>query len=103
MTRTAGVASYATSAREDVDVVLKTLRQIADLVLFNLCKEITIICEHLKRNVVTEDILREALKSSGVRLFGSCEERHASCPSLKHYIRAAPHRLRCPMPLGTCV
>ena len=50
MTRRAGLTSYATSAPDDgTDVVLKTLRQITDVVLFNLTKALTYLCDSLKR------------------------------------------------------
>ena len=47
LTRKAGLTAYATSSPDaHTDVVLKTLRQITDVVLFNLCRELTRICEH---------------------------------------------------------
>ena len=86
MVRKAGISSYATSSPvdEDVDVVLKTLQQIADVILFNVCFEICRLCEYLKRRTVTEDLLREALKKFDVKLHGACVETHKSCPTLKH-------------------
>ena len=84
MTRRAGLMSYATSAPDDqTDVALKTLRQITDVVLFNLTKRLTHTCDSLKKKVVTEDLLREALKGLGIKLFGGCDETHSSCPTLK--------------------
>ena len=94
MTRRAGLTSYATSAPDDqTDVALKTLRQITDVVLFNLTKAVTYLCDSLKKKVVTEDLLREALKSLGIKLFGACDETHSSCPTLKERGRAEPYRV----------
>ena len=91
LTRKAGLTAYATSSPDArTDVVLKTLRQITDVVLFNLCRELTRICEHQRRKVVTEDLLREALKSFQVKLHGACEHRHSACSSLKRHRRASP-------------
>ena len=86
MTRRAGLTSYATTAPDDgTDVVLKTLRQITDVVLHNSTKTkaLTYLCDSLGKKVVTEDLLREALKEFDIKLFGACAERHSSCPSLK--------------------
>ena len=51
MVRKAGISSYATSSPvgEEVDVVLKTLQQIADVILFNVSFEICRLCEYLKK------------------------------------------------------
>jgi histone H3/H4 len=86
MVRRAGISSYATSspANENVDIVLKTLQQIADVILFNVCHETVRICEYLRRRTVTEELLGEALKTFGVKLHGACDETHKSCPTLKH-------------------
>ena len=62
MTRRAGISSYATSAPANEDIVIKTLSQIEDVVLFNLIEEISRLCEYLRRRTVTEDIVREAVK-----------------------------------------
>jgi histone H3/H4 len=84
MVRKAGITSYATSSPvgEDVDVVLKTLQQIADVILFNVSFEICRLCKY--KTKVTEDVLREALKKFQVTLHGACVETHKSCPTLKH-------------------
>ena len=86
LVRKAGISSYATSSPvgEDVDVVLKTLQQIADVILFNVSFEICRLCEYLKKRTVTEDVLREALKKFEVKLHGACVETHKTCPTLKH-------------------
>ena len=98
MVRKAGITSYATSspANEHVDVVLKTLQQIADVILFNVSFELCRLCEHLRRRTVTEELLGEALKTFGVKLHGACDETHKSCPTLKHRIAgaAAAHVLK---------
>ena len=86
LARKAGVTAYATSSPDaHTDVVLKTLRQIADVVLFNICKELTRLTVALRKKVVSEDILREALNSFGVKLHGACGERRPTCRSLKHH------------------
>lgn len=91
MVRRAGISSYATSspADEDADVVLRTLQQIADVILFNVSFELCRLCEYLKRRTVTEEVLREALKRFDVKLHGACDETHKSCPTLKHRNAAA--------------
>jgi histone H3/H4 len=94
LVRKSGILSYATSSPvgENVDVVLKTLQQIADVILFNVSFEICRLCEYLKKRTVTEDVLREALKKFDVKLHGACVETHKSCPTLKHRnLRAAAH------------
>jgi histone H3/H4 len=84
MARRAGLTSLATSAPDDqTDVALKTLRQITDVVMFNLTKAVTYLCDHQKKKVVTEDLLKEALKTLGITIFGGCNEVHSSCPTLK--------------------
>ena len=94
MTRRSGLTSYATSAPDDAtDVVLKTLRQITDVVLHNLTKALTYLCDSLRKKVVTEELLREALKGFGIKLYGACDETHSSCPSLKVRGRAEPFRV----------
>ena len=90
MTRRAGISSYATSAPANEDIVIKTLRQIADVVLFNLMKEISRLCVYLRRRTVTEEILREALKSFGVTLLGSCDDLHPACQTLKQRNKTSP-------------
>ena len=81
--RRAGVQMYATKATEDTDTVLKVLKQLADLFLFNLCKELNRWCAHLKKKLITEEILKESLRTLDVKLFGSCTERHKPCATLK--------------------
>ena len=84
--RKVGVTAYATKSPDaHTDIVLKTLRQITDVVLFNICKELTRLTVALKKKVVSEDILREALNSFGVKLHGACEEQNPTCRSLKHH------------------
>ena len=94
MTRKAGITSYATSAPNDEEVVITTLRKIADVVLFNLCFEVCRLCEHIRRKTVTEELLHEALRSFGLKHFGACDEIHQSCFTLKQHNRmtAAQHR-----------
>ena len=54
MVRKAGISSYATSSPvgEDVDVVLKTLQQMADVILFNVSFELCRLCEYLKKELL---------------------------------------------------
>ena len=81
--RRAGVQMYATKSTDDTDTVLKVLKQIADKFIFNLCKELVRLCSHLKKKIITEEILKESLRTLDVKLFGSCTERHKPCATLK--------------------
>ena len=83
MVRRAGITSYSTTAHNDEDTVITTLRQVADLVLFNLAFECVRLCAHLKKRILTEELFREALKTFGIKLLGDCIERHESCQTLK--------------------
>ena len=81
--RRAGIQMYATKPTDDTGTVLKVLKQIADIFLFNLCKELNRLCAHLKKKLITEEILKESLRTLDVKLFGSCAERHKACETLK--------------------
>jgi len=81
--RRAGVQMYATKSTDDTDTVLKVLKQLADVFLFNLCKEVNRLCAHLKKKRITEEILKESLRTLDVKLFGSCAERHKPCATLR--------------------
>ena len=68
MTRRSGISSYEKNAGRNApvgsDVVLKTVRQIADVALRNICKQIYITADHMRRRTVTAEILREALQAA---------------------------------------
>ena len=85
MCRRAGVSMHQKTAPDDEDSVSQTLQKVCDLYLFNLCKEINRLSGYFRKKTLTEDIVREALKSFHLKLFGSCEERHAICRTMKHH------------------
>ena len=97
MTRRAGISSYEKNAGGNAaageDVVLTVLRQICDVALFNLTREVYRIADHLRRRTVTTEILREALKSLGVKLHGNCQGPHSPCRTLKQRNANSPHRI----------
>ena len=80
------VSMHQTSAPDDEDTVSQALQQVCDLYLFNLCKEINRLCENLHKKTITEDILREALKSFHLDLFGSCKARLPIARTMKHHL-----------------
>ena len=41
------------------------------------------MCAHFKKKLITEEILKESLRTLDVKLFGSCTERHKPCATLK--------------------
>ena len=89
MCRRAGIASYATTAPDGEDTVRKALMQVVDLWLFNACFEIQRLAQHLRKNTVSEDLLKEAFSSFDMKLAGACGDRHESCESLKQRRSAA--------------
>ena len=89
--RRAGISAHQTnmrqtSAPDDEDTVSQALQKVCDLYLFNLCKEINRLCGHLHEKTITEDILREALKSFHLELFGSCRARLPIARPMKHHL-----------------
>ena len=80
------VSMHQTSAPDDEDNVSQALQQVCDLYLFNLCKEINRLCEYFHKKTITEDILREALKSFHLDLFGSCKARLPIPRPMKHHL-----------------
>ena len=70
---------------DGVKFISQALKKVCDLYLFNLCKEITRLCKHLRKKIFTEDSLREALRSSHLNLMGSYRMRQAMGQSMKHY------------------
>ena len=94
MCRRAGVSMYQTyeNARrkssetdEEEDTVMKVLKQVCDVYLFNLSFEINRLCEHLKKKTITEELLKEALRSFDITIAGACFERHEICKTLKQH------------------
>ena len=83
--RRAGIKSYTTSAPDGEDTVLSTLQKVADVFLFNIAFEINRLCAHLKKKTVTDVVLREAFKSFGEKMLGSCEGRHETCRTLRRH------------------
>ena len=81
--RRAGVQMYATKSGDDTDTILKVLKQVADVFVFNLCKELVRLCAILKKKIITEEILKESLRTFHEKMFGSCTERHKPCATLK--------------------
>ena len=82
MCRRAGVSMHQTTAPENEHNLVQVLQRICDVYLFNVCKEVCRICEHLRKKTITEEILREALKSFNLKLFGPCEHRHEICRTM---------------------
>ena len=87
--RRAGVSRHQTNGRgrrtSSEDSVPQAFKHVCDLYLFKLCKEISRPCKHLRIKIFTEDILREALRSSHLNLIGSYRMRQAMGQSMKHY------------------
>ena len=89
--RRAGISAYQkntrqTSSPDDEDTVSQALQKVCDLYLFNLCKEINRLCESLRKKIITEDILCEALKSFHLKLFGSCRARLQIARPMRHLL-----------------
>ena len=82
MCRRAGVSMLQTTAPENEDNLVQAVQKICDVYLFNLCKEINRLCAHLRKKTITEEILREALKSFNLKLFGTCEKTHEICRTM---------------------
>ena len=85
MCRRAGVSMHQTTATGGEDTLVQVVQRICDVYLHNLCKEINRLCAHLRKKTITEDIVREALKTFHLKLFGSCEDRHAVCRTMKSH------------------
>ena len=78
--RRAGVS--LSSTKDDDSAVIKTCRQLADVFLFNLSNEIHRLCSHLRKQSITEELLKEALSSFGMKIAGACVGRQNSMKSL---------------------
>ena len=97
MCRRAGIPMYKTydNARrkssgtdEEEYTVMRVLKQVCDLYLFNLSFEINRLCEHLKKKTITEELLKTALRSLDLKIAGACFEKHEICKTIKQHRNA---------------
>ena len=99
MCRRAGISMYQTNYNvkrkspdmvsihhlpHDEDGLPQALQKVCDVYLFNLCKEITRLCEYLHKQILTVEIVREVFKTFNLRLFGPCDVRQPLCQIMKN-------------------
>lgn len=79
--RRAGVS--LSSTKDDDSAVIKTCKRLADVFLFNLSYEINRLCSHLRKQTITEELLKQGLSSFGMKIAGACVGRHEACATMK--------------------
>ena len=74
---------YSTSSPDDTDTVLRAIKQICDIFLFDFSFEINRFCQHLKKKTLSEELLKEAMKTFDMKVAGACVGQHELCGTMK--------------------